>query len=184
MKSKYDLFKYFGELGFEEGAEIGVSEGYLSEAMFKVIPNLHLSCIDIWQAYRGNPWSGSTQRNINHLETARKRLSKYNATLIPEMSMDAVKKFENHSLDFVYIDANHAFDFVMEDIIEWSKRVRVGGIVSGDDYYHFRKAGVIEAVDAYTKAHDIKFNLTDPYSENLRDREGFEQPSYWWVKSN
>lgn len=70
----------------------------------------------------------------------------------------------------------------MEDLIEWSKKVRVGGIVSGDDYYHFRKAGVIEAVDAYTAAHGIKFSLTDPYSDYLRDREGFEQPSYYWVR--
>jgi hypothetical protein len=100
-----------------------------------------------------------------------------------EMSMDAVKKIKDGSLDFVYIDANHGFDYVMEDLIEWSKKVRVGGIVSGDDYYDFRKAGVIEAVDAYTKAHGIKVTFTDPYSGHIKDREGFEQPSYYWVKT-
>lgn len=183
MQSKYDLIKYFAELGFTKGAEIGVAEGYLSEAMFKAIPNLELYCIDIWKPYRGNIWSGSAERGIRQIEIATKRLSKYNAHIIREMSMDAVKRFENNSLDFVYIDANHAFDYVMDDLIEWSKKVRVGGIVSGDDYYHFRKAGVIEAVDAYTKAHGIGFSLTDPYTEHLRDREGFEQPSYYWTKT-
>lgn len=182
LKSKYDLFKYFAELGYKIGAEIGVAGGYLSEAMFKSIPNLHLYCIDFWQPYHGNPWSGSSGRNDNNYQEAKKRLTKYNATLIRDMSMNAVKRFENDSLDFVYIDSNHSFDYVMEDLIEWSKKVRSGGIVSGDDYYDFRKAGVIAAVDTYTKAHGIKLNLTDPKSEKIRDREGFEQPSYWWIK--
>ena len=183
MKSKYDLIKYFGELGFNKGAEIGVAAGYFSEAMFKVIPNLKLYCVDIWRQYRGNPWSKNKEKNIAMLEEARSRLSKYDAELIQDMSMEAVKRFENDSLDFVFIDANHSFDYVMEDLIEWSKKVRVSGIVSGDDYYLFRKAGVIEAVDAYTKAHGIQFNLTDPHSEHLKDRDGFEQPCYWWIKT-
>lgn len=183
MKSKYDLIKHFGELGFTTGAEIGVAEGYLSEAMFKVIPNLKLYCIDIWQPYRGNQWSGSSARNIHHFDVAKERLSKYNAVIIRKMSMDAIKDIPDGSLDFVYIDANHGFDYVMEDLIEWSKKVRIGGIVSGDDYYNFRKAGVIEAVNAYTKAHGITFDLTDPITDNIKDREGFEQPSYYWTKT-
>lgn len=182
MKSKYDLIKHFEELGYSEGAEIGVAEGYLSVAMFKAIPNLHLYCIDNWAPYKGNAWSGSIERNEHHFNHASKILSHYNATIIRKMSMDAVKNFQDNSLDFVYIDGNHSFDYVMEDLIEWTKKVKVGGIVSGDDYYHFRKAGVIEAVDAYTHAHGIKFNLTDPYTNKILDRGSQEQPSYWWMK--
>lgn len=183
MKSKFDLIKYFGKLGFTEGAEIGVAQGYLSEAMFKTIPNLHLYCVDAWTPYRGNIWSGSRERNDNHAKTASERLAKYNTTIIREKSMDAVKKIKDNSLDFVYIDANHSFDYVMQDLIEWSRKVRLGGIVSGDDYYHFRKAGVIEAVNAYTKAHGITFSLTDPYPEKIMDRKIPEQPNYWWIKT-
>jgi len=182
MKSKFDLIKHFGDLGFTTGAEIGVAEGYFSEAMFKAIPNLKLYCIDVWQPYRGNQWSGSTARNEHHFEIAKNRLSNYNAEIIREMSMDAVKRFKDNSLDFVYIDANHSFDYVIEDLIEWSKKVRIGGIISGDDYYNFRKAGVVPAVNAYTYAHKIDFELTDPYSDKIKDREGFEQPSYYWTK--
>ena len=40
--SKYDLIKHFGELGLKIGAEIGVAQGHLSEAMFRAIPNLKL----------------------------------------------------------------------------------------------------------------------------------------------
>jgi hypothetical protein len=182
FKSKYDLIKYFNELGFKKGVEIGVAGGHFSEAMCKAIPGLELWCIDIWHPYHGNRWSGSRERNENGFKEATERLSKYNTHIIREMSMDAVKRFRGGSLDFVFIDSNHDFDYVMQDLIEWTKRVRIGGIVSGDDYYPLRNGGVIEAVDAYTNAHKIKFNLTDPFSEHIRDRGADEHPIYWWIK--
>ena len=186
-KSKYDLIKYFNELGFKKGAEIGVAGGMFSEAICLAIPGLELWCVDIWHPYKGNRWSGSKERNENGFKGATERLAKYNTHIMREMSMDAVKKFRRGSLDFVFIDSNHAYDYVMQDLIEWTKRVKIGGVVSGDDYYVFKKghqnyAGVVEAVNDYTKAHGIKFELTDPLTNKLRDRGADEQPVYWWVR--
>jgi len=187
VKSKYELLKYFNELGFKKGAEIGVAGGVFSEAMCQAMPDLELWCIDIWRPYHGNRWSGSYARNDGNFKAATERLAKYNTHIMKEMSMEAVKKFKYFSLDFVFIDANHAFDYVMQDLIEWTKRVKIGGVVSGDDYYAFKKghqnyAGVVEAVNDYTKAHGIKFELTDPLTNKLRDRGADEQPVYWWVR--
>jgi predicted O-methyltransferase YrrM len=184
MVSKYDLLKHFAKLGFKVGAEIGVSQGYFSEAMFKAIPDLKLYCIDAWKSYPGvRRWMPNQQRAETYFEIAKKRLASYNAEIIREMSMDAVKMFADNSLDFVFIDANHGFDYVMEDLINWTKKVRVGGIVSGDDYYHFKKAGVVEAVDLYTKMHNIKFELTNPLPYKIIDRKAFEQPVFYWTKT-
>ena len=105
-------------------------------------------------------------------ELASARLADYNATLVKAFSMDAVRDVLPESLDFVYIDGNHSFDWVMQDIIEWSKRVRPGGIVSGHDYYHFGWAGIVEAVDVYIKAHTI----TEWFVTVERE------PSWFWVK--
>jgi hypothetical protein len=182
MRSKYELLKHFAKLGFKVGAEIGVAQGSFSEAMFKAIPGLDLTCVDAWTPYDENRWGGSLDRNSHHFGVTLQRLSKYNAKIIRKFSMEAVKEIIPESLDFVYIDACHAFDFVMQDLIEWSKRVRKGGIVSGDDYYKFKGAGVIEAVDAYTKAHGIKFELTDPLTDKIQDRGSQEQPSFYWTK--
>ena len=182
MKSKYQLLTHFKELGFKVGAEIGVSQGHFSEAMLQEIPGLKLYCVDVWKPYHGNRWMPKNNRADVYFEIAKKRLAPYNATLIRKYSMDAVKDFADGSLDFVYIDANHALSYVVEDLREWSKKVRVGGIVSGDDYFHFKGAGVVEAVDAYTKEHGITFNLTDPYPDKIQDRGCQEQPSFWWVK--
>lgn len=183
MKSKYDLIKHFAELGFHTGAEIGVAEGHFSEYMLKTIPDLNLYCVDSWTVYKENRWSGSEERNEHHYSKTIERLKPYlGANIINEFSMRAVQHFGNNSLDFVYIDGNHSFDYVMQDLIEWSKRVRKGGIVSGDDYYSFKGAGVVDAVNAYTKAHGIEFNLTDPLTDKIQDRGSQEQPSFWWIK--
>jgi len=180
--SKYDLIKHFGKLGLNVGAEIGVAQGHLSEAMFDSIPGLKLYCVDIWQPYRGNRWSANQVKNDAFFKTTKDRLEKHNAIIIKDTSMNAIKMIPDGSLDFVYIDSNHSYDYVMEDLIHWTKKVRKGGMVTGDDYYDFRGAGVIQAVDDYTKAHGIKFELTDPCSKNIRDRNGFEQPTFYWTK--
>jgi hypothetical protein len=75
-------------------------------------------------------------------------------------------------LDFVYIDGNHCFDFVMQDLIEWNKKVRKGGVISGHDYYRFKGAGVVNAVDAYTVAHQIHEWFLDDQRET----------SFFWAK--
>lgn len=182
MKSKYDLLKYFAKLGFTTGAEIGVSQGYLSEKMFEIIPDLGLYCVDPWLRYKGNRWGGSQKRNDVHYELAKERLQKYNAVIMREFSNEAALKIPDNSLDFVYIDGNHAFDYVMLDLILWSEKVRPGGIVSGDDYYQFKGGGVVEAVDVYAKVHGIKPNFTNPLTDKIQDRGCQEQPSFWWIK--
>ena len=78
--------------------------------------------------------------------------------------MEAVKDFKDNSIDFVYIDGNHTYDYVTQDITEWSKKVRKGGIVSGHDYgwwYHSQKMlkrtdGRVDlAVKTYTHTNNI-----------------------------
>ena len=40
------------------------------------------------------------------------------------------------NLDFVYIDANHDYKFITEDMRNFWKKVRIGGIMGGHDYYN------------------------------------------------
>jgi len=84
--------------------------------------------------------------------------------------MEAVRDFPEESLDFVHIDANHDYDYFMPDLIEWNKRVKVGGIVSGHDYSP--AWAVKRAVDDYIREHKIEncYYTTD------------HSPSFWWVK--
>lgn len=152
-----DLAKLYTELGFTKGAEIGVAEGHYSEVLLKANPDLELFLVDPWRRYDGNPWSHSQEHQDFSFNETRRKTAGYNVKFMQDFSMNAVREVAENSLDFAYIDGHHGFDWVMQDLIEWSKRVRSGGIVSGDDYYHFKRhwAGVVEAVNAYTQAHQV-----------------------------
>jgi predicted O-methyltransferase YrrM len=165
------LTMLFRKLGYTSGAEVGVAWGRFSEVMCEHIPNLELLCVDPWQPQDDDP-RHRKNHDENYAEASR-RLKSYNAKLMRMRSMDAVLTVPDESLDFVYIDANHVFEAARDDIAEWSKKVKPGGIVSGHDYYRFRNAGVIEAVDKYVEINGIQqWFLTDEKAK-----------SWFWVKT-
>jgi hypothetical protein len=52
-------------------------------------------------------------------------------------SAEAVKQFQDKSVDFVYIDGNHDYKYAEEDIRLWYPKVKEGGFLCGDDVYSF-----------------------------------------------
>lgn len=167
-----NLAKVFKKLGYQSGAEIGVADGRNSKVLLETVPNLKLLCVDPWLRYRGNPRGGPQAQHDGNYEIAQRVLVPLGGTLVRAMSMDAVRDVPMESLDFIHIDGHHSFDWVMQDIIEWSRRVRRGGIVSGHDYYEFEWAGVVPAVNAYVLAHGI--------TEWFVTRE--REPTWFWAK--
>lgn len=145
-----------GELGFKQVVEVGVAEGLYSKVLCLHIPDIQLTCVDLWDTYfRDATKLKNRDQQEKCLELAHQKLDPYGARFIRAPSVEAAREIPDGSLDFVYIDADHAFDFVMQDLIVWSRKVKAGGIVAGHDYYRFRGAGVVNAVDAYTQAHQI-----------------------------
>jgi hypothetical protein len=175
-----ELVSLWRELGYKVGAEIGVEAGRYSEEICLANPGVKLHCIDPWLAYDRYEDHVDQGRLDHFYAVAKSRLKKYDCLIIRETSLDAVKRFENGSLDFVFLDGNHHFDFVVQDIIAWAPKVRRGGMVSGHDYKPEGSEktpipfGVIEAVTGYTSAHKIK-----PYFLTMRDK----CPSWFWVKA-
>lgn len=49
-------------------------------------------------------------------------------------SVTASKKFEDASVDCIYIDADHRYRSVKRDLAAWMPKVRPGGFISGHDY--------------------------------------------------
>jgi hypothetical protein len=182
-----DLPIIFKDLGFTQGAEIGVLKAVFSEILIKDNPNLTLYGIDPWLKYQVyKDFRGQKQLDSYYRE-AKERMTPYeNYVFVKKMSMDAVKDFRDNSLDFVYIDADHEYAHVMEDITEWSKKVRPGGIVSGHDYHLSSHAGskmqVPYAVDAYTSKNKIHpwflLGLKDKNKDPHRD----PSRSWMWIK--
>jgi len=156
---RVELAKLFNELGFTIGTEVGIERGEYSEILLRSNPKLRLFSVDAWQVYNGYR-DHTNQKTMDKIyKEAKKRLAKYNCKLIKKLSADAVKSFKYESLDFVYIDASHEFSHVAHDLVEWSKRVRPGGIVAGHDYIKKTDPGyqshVVDALHGYVAAYNI-----------------------------
>jgi hypothetical protein len=143
------------------GAEVGVAFGGYSEILMKSNPELKLYGIDPYTTYKGykDYALDSTMRKLK--EDAHSVLDKYPTyQFIEKFSMDAVKDFKDESLDFVYIDANHEDPWVTDDITEWAKKVKKGGVVAGHDYGRVRsiefRYEVLQAVNRYAQENDIQ----------------------------
>lgn len=176
---RYNLYSIFREMGFKVGCEVGVASGRNAVRIVKRISGVKLYLVDSYFYTKEHYKFSLEHPALKHLKKAEgkfKRLHRkydFEVKFIGKESSDAVRDFEDESLDFVYIDANHDFDFVMRDIIEWGRKVRFGGIISGHDYYMFHHRGVMTAVDAYVKAHNIKRVY---YTDDKRH-------TYFWVKT-
>lgn len=174
MKNRRELVREFARRGYNKGAEIGVYVGAYSRVLLDIIPDLNLLCVD--------SWAHKTWRERAY-PLAVEILSLYpGARVVRGKSVDVAKTIADNSLDFVFIDADHSYAAVREDLLAWVPKVRVGGIVSGHDYFesHKTKLGVVRAVDEYVKEHGYALELTEWDRENpLRDDR---QPSWYFNK--
>ena len=157
----------FKEIDYTIGAEIGVYRGDFAASILKDNPNMHYYCIDPWQDYKDfkEYHIGKDQDDFNNnFEVTKKKLAPYNVTYIRKFSMDAVKDFEDNSLDFVYIDGHHGISYVINDLEWWSRKVKPGGLICGHDYHELEAWAwdrcsdyrVIEGLECFTRCYNIK----------------------------
>lgn len=154
--NRMSLAKLLNELDFKVGVEIGVASGEYLSVLCKANPQMKFSGIDMWTPYKGyNDYTKQSTFDTLEKDAIERMKPFFNYKFIKEWSMDAVKKFEDNSLDFCYIDSNHRDPYVTEDIREWSKKVRSGGIVAGHDYVEADYIDVVNAITKYTKDNNI-----------------------------
>jgi len=118
-------------------AEIGTFEGENAEYILKNLNIKKIYLIDPWSEYGDYKEKSKTQKNLNKAYTKTlKRLRKYKdkIVIIKKFSSPAVKDIPNN-LDFVYIDGNHDYKFVKEDLENYYKKLKIGGILAGHDIY-------------------------------------------------
>lgn len=86
------------------------------------------------------------------------------AEMLKMLSSEAVKRFEDESLDCVYIDANHDYRHVMEDLINWYEKVKPGGVFGGHDYLtredQYATIQVEKAVSDWASSRNLNFSIT------------------------
>jgi len=146
----------FGKLPLV-GAEIGVLAGTNAKSLLENLNIKWLILVDLWDSYiqEGKEIKETTQYYDKVTETFG-HLSK--VCILKERSVAASKRIDEHSLDFVYIDACHDYLSVKEDIDCWFPKVKSGGVISGHDYGTKRWPGVTKAVDEFVKSKLLFLN--------------------------
>lgn len=191
--SRDDLPQFFVDMGYHIGVEVGV---YKAEFLEKFCQRgLTMYGVDPWKVYgdygnRGEGKQALRQERQDELYVHSQRVvNPYRCTLLRKTSMEAVDDFADESIDFVYIDGHHGLKYVIEDMWEWSKKVRKGGVISGHDYMASKNpprdpytCHVKYAVDAFTSAFDVKKWYVLGRLKSLEGEKRDAYRSWLWIK--
>lgn len=147
-KGLLDLCEYIGMENMDLGVEIGSFSGVSAFVFSHYIKKLF--CVDPWKSNydSADDASDPSKFNMEEVENQFNEIMhiRQNIHKLKMPSLDAVSKFENHSLDFVYIDGEHTEKAEINDINAWLRKVKPGGWLCGHDYQP-RFQGVIDAVN-------------------------------------
>ena len=136
----------------EVGSWLGKSAIYLASEFAGYGKRVRIDCVDTWDG-----------GNDEYLKNKIGSLNLYDAFIqnvddagfsdiikpIREKSILAAERYENNSLDLVWIDAGHSYEEVKEDIKAWYPKVRYGGLIAGHDFainHETSRKGVVKAV--------------------------------------
>jgi hypothetical protein len=160
------------------GAELGVFKGENAEFIFNTVEPKELHLIDQWKYnfneinpfydipehlsevenvtkfYMGNNINESLQGYS--LDVRRKFKDNKNVFIYRKKTYEAVKEFQDNYFDFIYIDASHQYEYVLRDLLDWSPKLKQGGIIFMNDFYESEEGrkqnlGTIPAVSSFMK---------------------------------
>lgn len=154
------------------GVEVGTCRGESTYYFLDKCPNIEkLYTIDPYKAY--DDWNGEiTQETVDRfMEIAKKNLKKFSkrVEMVREESVNAADKFENESLDFIFVDGDHSYEATFADCVHYYPKLKKGGIFCGHDYQSLES--VKRAVDDFRE----KNKITAPVNLSLNS-------AFFWYK--
>ncbi len=150
------------------GVELGVAEGGYSKRMVDSGKFLRFFGVDMYADMHDTNEYKKALRNVG--------LDK-NYNLLRMRFDEALDLFEDNSLDFIYVDGYaHTGQLGGETIAQWYPKLKVGGVLSGDDYDQERWPLVVEAVNFMAKQIE-----TDLYLTGIEESDGFSRYKSWAI---
>jgi len=141
----------------EIGAYMGMSTCFMAQEMKR---KNKLMRFDVVDHFKGSSEHQSFLQGKNLLQifmTNMKNAEVLDVIHITPLDLNlALDLYDDESIEFVFIDADHSYECVKSDITKWIKKVKIGGIISGDDYFKTHP-GVIKAVDEFFPKEKVNF---------------------------
>ena len=128
-----------GTVFVEIGAWFGRSTCYMAECIRESGKNIKFDVVDTWEGTQNSkhltdPYGGCVYDVfIDNMTTA--GVIDY-ITPVKTTSHQAAERYDNETLDFVFIDGDHSYDIVRKDIELWLPKVKKAGTIAGHDYFN------------------------------------------------
>lgn len=141
--------------------ELGTNRGCSAIAVARLVRQWggHVTCIDTWETeqHGASVSMAECQQNIDAAGVGA------SMTLV-QMRIDVAARVLIDEIDYLYVDADHTYDTVTSDLECWWPRLKVGGLLAGDDYDDPNDAevppNVTRAWDAFELRHEQAFERT------------------------
>ena len=149
-------------------AEIGVWKGDFAAVLLEKLQPAALHLIDPWlfqPQFPGRMYGGlavKDQAGMDRLHNAvvKRFANRPEVHIHRELSVDAMHRLPDASLDVCFVDGDHSFEVVLQDFVMAHRKVKPGGYICGDDWGWKDEQGrtsVREAVLAYLQMHPVDF---------------------------
>ncbi len=180
-----DFETFYGRIAIElpdncNIVEVGVADGYsalmLAYKLTMLGKKFRLTMIDNCDYGRGDQ-ANTIMKNIINSGLGE------SINFIQAGSLDTSCKFNDGSLDFVFIDASHKYEETKADIRLWYRKVVDGGILAGHDYSSPENEGVGRAVNEVIPDKVLKINESIPHLV-LRLEPTDKGLGVWWVRKD
>mmetsp|Transcript_22490 Transcript_22490/g.57984 ORF Transcript_22490/g.57984 Transcript_22490/m.57984 type:complete len:240 (-) Transcript_22490:197-916(-) len=167
-------------------AELGVLRGEFSTHLLKNgnMSKLHLvdmwSTVDIYNEHASNLNLEATKSAVRPFEG---RYEMHQA-----MTTEAVHQFDDGFFDFIYVDATHSYMDSKADVESWWPKLRVGGVMAGDDYFNGyvdaagQTFGVKDAVDEFGARKNHRVYLTSTSKAGAFNGNDFVMQQWYILK--
>ncbi len=174
LKKNINRFDIFYELKKNNniGIELGVANGSFSKKMVNSGKFSKYFGVDSYEGIH----------DINEYKKALKNtnFTNFSANLLKMDFSEALSLFDDDYFDFIYVDGfAHTGEEGGKTIIDWFQKLKVGGILAGDDY-HDDWPLVVWAVNDLCKQLNCNLNLT----QISKDNEYSSYPSWYVIKNN
>ena len=160
MQTKLNFGEMCEERGFTIAAELGVQTGRFSDAYLYTAPSTKkYILVDTWEQRSNYTDAANVDNAAQELiyKDAMKRLAPYRSrgtelVVIRNWTTVAALSIPDLSIDFIYVDARHDYCGVRQDIYAWWLKLKIGGIMAGDDYltaneHLYLKKGIYDVND-------------------------------------
>lgn len=132
-----DIIKKYGNNSHfvEVGSWKGRSASFMGVEIHNSGLDIKFDCVDTWNGSAEHQEMDVVKKSELYVEFLN-NISPVidHITPIRKTSLEASQRYQDNSLDFVFIDASHQYQDVLDDIKSWLPKLKNGGTLAGHDY--------------------------------------------------